>query len=119
MRGCQRFELIYMFSIINGGCPHSPPMSPFPHSFPHRVTPPAALSTLKPHGSPSGFFFIGLRDVPSYTRRMETRIVKDKVSRAKLRALAEEQYGDMVKAVVDVEQAIMGAGGELHVDIQS
>ena len=50
---------------------------------------------------------------------METRIVKDKVSRAKLRALAEEQYGDMVKAVVDVEQGIMGVGGELHVDIQS
>ena len=50
---------------------------------------------------------------------METRIVKDKISRDELRALAHEQYGDIVKAVVDVEQGIMGVGGELHVDIQS
>ena len=50
---------------------------------------------------------------------METRIVKDKISRAELAALAHEQYGDIIKAVVDVEQGIMGVGGELHVDIQS
>lgn len=50
---------------------------------------------------------------------METRIVKDKISRAELRVLAHEQYGDIIKAVVDLEQGIMGVGGELHVDIQS
>lgn len=50
---------------------------------------------------------------------METRVVKDKISRAELRSLAHEQYGDVVKAVVDVAQGIMGVGGELHVDIQS
>jgi len=50
---------------------------------------------------------------------METKIVKDKITLKELRKLAEEQYGDMVKAVVDVEQEIMGVGGELHVDIQS
>ena len=33
--------------------------------------------------------------------------------------LAHEQYGDIIKAVVDVEQDTMGVGGELHVDIQS
>jgi len=50
---------------------------------------------------------------------METRIVKDSVSRAELAALAHEQYGDVIKAVVDITQGIMGVGGELHVDIQS
>lgn len=50
---------------------------------------------------------------------METRIVKDKVTLDELRALAREQYGDMIKAVVDVAQGIMGVGGEFHVDIQS
>ena len=50
---------------------------------------------------------------------METRIIKDKISRAQLSALAHEQYGDIIKAVVDVAQGIMGVGGELHVDIQS
>ena len=50
---------------------------------------------------------------------METRIVKDGTTLTELRALAHEQYGDLIKAVVDVEQGIMGVGGELHVDIQS
>lgn len=50
---------------------------------------------------------------------METKIVKDSITLAELRALAHEQYGDIIKAVVDVAQGIMGVGGELHVDIQS
>jgi hypothetical protein len=50
---------------------------------------------------------------------METRIVKDKISRKELKALAHEQYGDIIKAVVDIEHEVMGVGGELHIDIQS
>ena len=50
---------------------------------------------------------------------METRIVKDKISLEEIKKIAHEQYGDIVKAVVDIEQGIMGVGGELHVDIQS
>lgn len=50
---------------------------------------------------------------------METKIVKDGITFTELRALAHEQYGDLIKAVVDIEQGIMGVGGELHVDIQS
>lgn len=50
---------------------------------------------------------------------METRIVKERITKNELRTLAHEQYGDLIKAVVDVEQKIMGVGGELHVDIQS
>jgi hypothetical protein len=50
---------------------------------------------------------------------MDTKIVKEPISLEELRALAHEQYGDLIKAVVDVAQGVMGVGGELHVDIQS
>ena len=50
---------------------------------------------------------------------MKTRIVKDKIGRIELNTLAHEQYGDIIKAVVDIKQGIMGVGGELHVYIQS
>ncbi len=50
---------------------------------------------------------------------METKIVKDGITMSELRKLAREQYGDVIKAVVDIDQDIMGVGGELHVDIQS
>lgn len=50
---------------------------------------------------------------------METRIIKNKISRVELKALAHAQYGDIIKAVVDIEQRIIGVGGELHIDIQS
>lgn len=50
---------------------------------------------------------------------METKIVKESITREELRALAHEQYGDLIKVVVDVAQGIMGVGGELHIDIQS
>ena len=50
---------------------------------------------------------------------METKIIKNKISREELKKLSHEQYGDILKAVVDVDKKIMGAGGELHVDIQS
>ena len=50
---------------------------------------------------------------------MKTRIVKNRISRGELKALAREQYVDIIKAVIDIRQEIMGVGGELHVDIQS
>ena len=50
---------------------------------------------------------------------METKIVKEKIASSELKALAHEQYGDIIKVVVDIGQGIMGVGGELHVDIQS
>mgnify|MGYP001588551766 FL=1 len=50
---------------------------------------------------------------------METKIIKNKISIEELKDLAHEQYIDIIKAVVDVAQGIMGVGGELHVDIQS
>lgn len=50
---------------------------------------------------------------------METKIIRDKITKDKLKTMAHEQYGDVIKAVVDVKQMIVGVGGELHVDIQS
>lgn len=47
---------------------------------------------------------------------MEIRVVRDAVSHAELAEMAKRQFGDMVKAVVDVERGIMAVGGELHAD---
>ena len=47
---------------------------------------------------------------------MEIRIVKDSISRKELADMAREQFGDFVKAAVDIEQGIMAVGGELHMD---
>lgn len=47
---------------------------------------------------------------------MEITIVRDGITRAKLNEMAKRQFGDMVKAVVDVDQGIMAVGGELHSD---
>lgn len=46
-------------------------------------------------------------------------IVKDRTSRAELATLAEQQFGDLVKAVVDIKRGIMAVGGELHSDEES
>lgn len=43
-------------------------------------------------------------------------IVRKPIARAELISLASEQFGDMIKAVVDVERRIMALGGELHSD---
>jgi hypothetical protein len=47
---------------------------------------------------------------------MEIKIIRDAVTRHELNEMAKQQFGDMVKAVVDVEQGIMAIGGELHSD---
>lgn len=44
------------------------------------------------------------------------KIIKDKISIEELRKMAEEMFGNLVKAVVDVEKKIMALGGELHSD---
>ena len=47
---------------------------------------------------------------------MEIRVVRVSISRDELTEIAKQQFGDMVKAVVDMEQGIMAIGGELHSD---
>ena len=49
---------------------------------------------------------------------MEIKIIKDKISLEKIKELARQTFGDMVKIVVDIERAIMVAGGEMHADCE-
>lgn len=44
------------------------------------------------------------------------KIIKDSISKNELRKIAENQFGDLVKAVVDIEKKIMAVGGDLHAD---
>lgn len=44
------------------------------------------------------------------------KIIKAPIKKSELAEIAEEGFGDMVKAVVDVTQEIMAIGGELHAD---
>lgn len=43
-------------------------------------------------------------------------ILTNPISLAELQAIAKELFGDMVKAVVDIEKKVMAIGGELHAD---
>jgi hypothetical protein len=47
---------------------------------------------------------------------MTIEIIRRPINRARLSSLAETQFGDMVKAVVDVERGVLAIGGELHSD---
>ncbi len=47
---------------------------------------------------------------------MTIEVIRRPISRARLSSLAEAQFGDMVKAVVDVDRGVMAIGGELHSD---
>ena len=47
---------------------------------------------------------------------MEIKIVRESITKAELNEMAKRQFGDMVKAVVDLEQRVMAIGGELHSD---
>ncbi|MHB0980352.1 MAG: DUF5674 family protein [Thermoleophilia bacterium] len=44
------------------------------------------------------------------------RIIDDYIPITELEAMARAGFGDMVKAVVDVERGIMAVDGELHAD---
>jgi len=43
-------------------------------------------------------------------------IVREPISPAALDAIAKAQFGNLVKAVVDVDRGVMAVGGELHAD---
>lgn len=43
-------------------------------------------------------------------------IIKDQISIAKLKQLAQNRFGNFVKAVIDVELEIMAVDAELHAD---
>lgn len=43
-------------------------------------------------------------------------IIRDKISLVELKKMAEEMFGNLIKAVVDVKKKIMVVSGELHSD---
>lgn len=47
---------------------------------------------------------------------MDIQIIRDTITKKQLADLASQRFGDLVKAVVDVERGIMAIGGELHAD---
>lgn len=47
---------------------------------------------------------------------MEIKIISSPISIEEIKKMANEQFGDMIKAIVDVEREIIALGGELHVD---
>ena len=48
----------------------------------------------------------------------EIKLFKEQVDLATVAQMAEATFGDYVKGVVDIEQQILGLGGELHSDIE-
>lgn len=50
---------------------------------------------------------------------MEMRVINDKISRDEIRAIAKDQYVDLVKAVVDVNLGLLAIGGEFHSDMET
>lgn len=50
---------------------------------------------------------------------MTIEVVSGFISQKELIVLAEETYGEMVKAVVDVRKEVLAIGGELHADAES
>ena len=47
---------------------------------------------------------------------MEIKVIKEKITREELESFARDNYGDMIKAVVDIEKEIIALGGEFHSD---
>ena len=50
---------------------------------------------------------------------MEIKVIKDSLTKKALCNLAAEGYGEMIKAVVDLERQLLAVGGELHADAET
>ncbi len=49
---------------------------------------------------------------------MEIEVVTTTISLEKVKQLAKDSYGEMVKAVADIEKGILAIGGEYHADAE-
>lgn len=47
---------------------------------------------------------------------MEIHLVREPVALATIDGWAREQFGEMIKAVLDIERGVIAIGGELHAD---
>lgn len=59
------------------------------------------------------WYFSGYVTIYSY---MEIKIVTNPIKKSELSEIAKNQFGDFVKAAVDIEKVIMAIGAELHAD---
>lgn len=50
---------------------------------------------------------------------MDIRIIKDHISREELQKIANERFGDLVKAAIDIRQEILALGTEMHIDSET
>ena len=49
---------------------------------------------------------------------MPIKIITDKITLLEVKEIAKATFGDMAKAVVDIEKQIMAIGGEIHADAE-
>src|SRR5258705_14020907 len=47
---------------------------------------------------------------------MPITLIESKIEKSKLAEIAKERFGDLVKAVVDIEREVMLLGADLHAD---
>ena len=47
---------------------------------------------------------------------MTIKVIQHPIKKSELAKIAEEGFGELVKAAVDIKQGIMAIGGELHAD---
>jgi hypothetical protein len=47
---------------------------------------------------------------------MTISVIEEPIENAELSEIAKKRFGDLVKAVVDIERGVMAVGGELHSD---
>ena len=50
---------------------------------------------------------------------MDIKVIRKKISVQELKAIALNNYGDLVKGVVDINRQIIALGGELHADAEA
>lgn len=50
---------------------------------------------------------------------MNITIIRDTITKKELALMAQDHFGDWVKAVVDIEKGIMAVGGDLHADCEA
>ncbi len=55
----------------------------------------------------------------SFSMDTSIRLVSEKITLADLKEIAINGFGDMVKAVVDIEKGVMAIGAEMHADAEA
>ena len=58
----------------------------------------------------------GRKFVSDHGDQLDIEVISEPIEVDVVKSIAEQQFGDMVKAVVDVDKEVMAIGGELHAD---